>query len=306
ISAQVDLRYNEFHSTDGQPDSTGFWGFFECTDDPDTASALFDAAAEWLAAQGCTTMVGPASFTLNDEAGLLVDGYHVPPVILMSYNPPYYEALVDKAGLEPVQDLYAYRLDATIEAPADVAEFARSAEERFTFRTIDLSDFESEIRRFLNIYNEAWERNWGFVPLTDEEIRDRATRLRPLIDPNLVIVAEENGATVAVALTLPDVNDVLIKARGRLGPVSGARLLWRARRRKWSVCRVVALGVRRDYRRTGVGAHLYIDTLEAARRNGYRWGEMSWILESNDAMNRAIRHMGGVRYKTYRMYQRAA
>jgi GNAT superfamily N-acetyltransferase len=304
ISAHVDDAYNAFHSVEAEPDRTGFWGFFECDDDAGAAEALFDAAAGWLSAQGCDRMVGPASFTLNDEAGLLVDGFDAPPMVLMSYNPPLYERLVEKAGGEKAQDLYAYRLDADASPPPDVVAFAREAERDYSFRTLDMSRFGDEMRRFLEVYNHAWERNWGFVPMSDEEIRDHAKRLRPIIDPRLVFIAERSDEPVAVGLTIPDVNEVLIRARGRLGPATIARLLWRARRRSWTSCRVVALGVRREHRKTGIGAYLYVATLEAARRNGYRWGEMSWILESNDAMNRAIRHMGGRRYKTYRLYGR--
>jgi GNAT superfamily N-acetyltransferase len=305
ISAHVDRNFNEFHTNGDASDRTGFWGFFECEEDPDATAALFDAAAGFLAGHGMATMVGPASFTLNDECGLLVDGFDSPPVLLMTYNPPFYELLVEKAGFEKAQDLYAYRLDADAEPPADVVEFARTAEDGFTFRRIDLKDFEAELGRALRIYNEAWERNWGFCPMTEREIRAKAKELKPILDPNLVIVAEQDGEPVGFGLTVPDVNEVLVRSRGRLGPVTIARMLWRARRRRWNVCRVFVLGVRKEFRRTGVGAHLYVDTLLAARRGGYRWGEMSWILESNDAMNRAIRHMGGTVYKTYRMYERA-
>jgi GNAT superfamily N-acetyltransferase len=304
ISAQVDHIYNEFHSTETQRDRTGFWGFFECDDDPDTSEALFDAAEGWLAEQGCVQMVGPASFTLNDEAGLLVEGFDAPPMVLMSYNPPLYERLVEKAGFSKAQDLYAYRLDANAEPPPDVVAFGAEAARDYTFRTLDRSRFADEMRRFLEVYNEAWERNWGFAPMTDQEIREHAKRLKPILDPRLVLVAERDGEPVAVGLTIPDVNEELIRARGRLGPVTAARLLRRARRGTWNSCRVVALGVKRGHRTSGIGAHLYVATLEAARRAGYRWGEMSWILESNDAMNRAIIHMGGERYKTYRMYAR--
>jgi GNAT superfamily N-acetyltransferase len=167
-----------------------------------------------------------------------------------------------------------------------------------------MRNFDAEIERFLSVYNRAWERNWGFCPMTDDEIRDHAKQLKPILDPNLVFVAEEGDEVAGVGLTIPDVNEALIHARGRLGPASAIRLLWKAKRRRWTACRVFALGVRSEYRRTGIGAHLYLDTLAAAKRGGYRWGEMSWILESNEEMNRAIRHMGGVVYKTYRMYSR--
>jgi GNAT superfamily N-acetyltransferase len=303
ISAHVDRRYNEFHSVDGKKDRTGFWGFFESVEDADVAGALFDAAASWAGSQGMTSLIGPASFSLNDEAGLLVDGFDSPPMILMTYNHPYYELLIEKAGLDPVQDLFAYRLDASIEPPAEIVSEARTADAEFTFRTIRLSEFDAEMQRFLTVYNDAWDRNWGFVPLTEEELIHHSKALRPILDPDLVVIAERGDEPVAIALSLPDVNEVLRGARGKLGPVSAARLLVKARRRRWTACRVFTLGVRRSFRRTGIGAHLYLDTLAAAKRNGYEWGEMSWILASNEEMNRAIRRMGGARYKTYRMFR---
>lgn len=302
ISAHVDLRYNDFH----HPDATGFWGFFECEDDEDAARALFDEAAAWLRARGCTSMLGPASFTLNDVAGLLVDGYDSPPMILMAYNPPYYRRLVERAGFEKAQDLWAYRLDASAEVPEDIRAFARGAgDQGFTFRSMRRRDYRAEVERFAEVYNHAWERNWGFVPLTDREIRDHARRLRPIVDPALVVIAERDGSVAGAGLTLPDVNEELVRHRGRLGPLGAARLMYRLRTHRWSACRVFALGVKREHRETGVGAHLYIDTMEAARRRGFHWGEMSWILESNDAMNAGVRHMGGEVYKTYRMYVRS-
>ena len=304
ISAHVDGGFNTFHAGDPAASTTGFWGFFECEDDPDAAGALFDAAGSWLAGHGMTSMLGPASFSLNDQAGLLIDGFASPPMIEMTYNPPYYVPLVERAGFAKAQDLFAYRLDATAEPPADMVAFGRSAEDRFTFRTVRRRHFDAELDRFLRVYNAAWERNWGFSPMTEREIRHHAKQLKPVLDPSLVIIAEHDGEAVAVGLTIPNVNEEIIRMRGRYSPAGLARLLWRAKRRRWESCRVYILGVAREYRESGVGAHLYLDTLAAVRRGGYRWGEMSWILESNDAMNRAIRHMGGTVYKTYRMYER--
>ena len=255
ISAHVDERYNRFHTLGGEPDTTGFWGFFECEDDADAALGLFDAAGAWLANSRMRSMVGPASFTLNDEAGLLVDGFDSPPMLQMTYNPPYYEHLVEKGAFDKVQDLWAYRLDTSVEAPADMVAFGRTAMDRFTFRTIRMRDFGAEIDRFLRVYNQAWERNWGFCPMTEAEIRLHAKDLKPIIDPALVIVAEEGDETVAVGLTVPNVNEAIIRMRGRYGPVGTGRLLLKAKRRRWDACRVFALGVRPEYRDSGVGAH---------------------------------------------------
>jgi hypothetical protein len=303
ISAHTDASFDRIHADEP---STGFFGFFECENDADAALALFDAAEEWLASRGRVRMIGPASFTLNDEAGLLVDGFDSSPMIFMTYNPDYYELLVGKGGFERAQDLWAYRLDATAEPPPEMVAWGEEAAERFTFRPIDMKRFDRDLLAFMDVYNASWERNWGFAPVSEAEIHAHAKDLRPLIDPRLVIVVEDgaSGETAAVGLTLPNLNEALIRAKGRLGPVSAARILWKAKRRRWEACRVFALGVKPAYRQTGVGARLYCETLAAARRAGYRWGEMSWILESNVEMNHAIRHMGGTIYKTYRMYER--
>jgi GNAT superfamily N-acetyltransferase len=303
VSAQIDHRYNDFHRDEHGPQRAGFWGFFECYDDPDAARALLDSAAEWLRGRGVKEMVGPASFTLNDEAGLLVEGFHLPPVVSMTYNPEYYERLIEKTGAERAQDLFAYRLESSVDPPDDIVRFARTAENEFSFRTIDMHRFDEEVDRFQTVYNEAWEKNWGFVPFTEAEVRDHARNLKAIIDPSLVIVAELDDEPIGVGFTIPDVNQVLIRSRGRLGPVTLTRVMKRRLRRSWGVCRVFALGVRKQFRMTGVGARLYLGTLKAAKRGGYTWGEMSWILESNRAMNSAIHHMGGRRYKTYRMFR---
>ncbi|MEX2395325.1 MAG: N-acetyltransferase [Actinomycetota bacterium] len=304
ISAHVDTRYNAFHAVE-MPDQTGFWGFFECEDDIDVAFALFDAAASWLREQGMVRMFGPASFTLNHVAGLLVDGFDTSPMPLMAYNPPYYERLVERAGFAKAQDLWAYRLDATAPIPEEIRTFAATAEaDGFTFRSMDKHRYWDEVARFAEVYNEAWERNRGFVPMTADEIGALAKELKPIIDPGLVFIAEKDGDVAAAGLTIPNVNEVLVDHRGRLGAVGTAQLLFRMRRHRFESCRVVALGVKRRFRQTGVGAHLYVDTMEAARARGFRWGEMSWILETNDAMNAGIRHMGGIVYKWYRMYAR--
>jgi GNAT superfamily N-acetyltransferase len=302
ISAHLDHRYNRFHSQPGTPDTTGFFGFFECEQDPAAAAALVDAAEAWLAEHGSTQMLGPASFTFLDEAGLLVDGSTSLPTMLMAYNPPYYRPLLEGAGCTPIQDLYAWRLDASTQPPQDLVAMARSAEADYRFRSADPRHPDQEQRRFLEVVNAAFAHHWGLRPLSEEEAHPAARQWRRFWDPNLMRIAEHGEEPVGVAMTLPDVNEVLLGARGRLGPISAGRLLWKAKRRRWRACRGFVLGVKPGHRRSGVAAHLCLDTLAAARRGGYRWGELGWTLATNDPINRAIRRLGGTITKTYRLY----
>jgi hypothetical protein len=274
ISAHLDHRYNRFHSQPGTPDTTGFFGFFECEQDPAAAAALVDAAEAWLAEHGSTQMLGPASFTFLDEAGLLVDGSTSLPTMLMAYNPPYYRPLLEGAGCTPIQDLYAWRLDASTQPPQDLVAMARSAEADYRFRSADPRHPDQEQRRFLEVVNAAFAHHWGLRPLSEEEAHPAARQWRRFWDPNLMRIAEHGEEPVGVAMTLPDVNEVLLRARGRLGPISAGRLLWKAKRRRWRACRVFVLGVKPGHRRSGVAAHLCLDTLAAARRGGYGGG--SW------------------------------
>lgn len=187
-------------------------------------------------------MLGPASFTFLDEAGLLIDGYTAPPTMLMAYNPPYYRPLLEEAGCTPIQDLYAWRLDASTQPPPDLVAVARSAEADYRFRSADPRHPDQEQRRFLEVVNAAFAHHWGLRPLTEEEAEASGRQWRRFWDPNLMVIAEQGEEPVGVAMTLPDVNEVLLGARGRLGPISAGRLLWKVKRRRWRACRGFVLG----------------------------------------------------------------
>ena len=302
ITAHYDRNFNGF-----QHNEWGMFGWFEARDDPLVAGALLDAAEEWLRDRKRDRMVGPLSFSTNDQdAGLLVDGFDREPLILNQWTQPYYPALLEGAGLTKAMDLYMWELWVDDRASVHPA-IVRMAEEVKTKHGIDVRgmrkrDLRAEVDRFLEVYNEAWERNWGFVPLTDEEVRHYAKELKPILDENWAFIAEKDGETVGAALTLPDYNQVLKHMNGRLLPIGWLKALyWR---RKIDKIRVFALGVKAKHQHTGVAAKLYERHFDSAARTPQTGGEMGWILETNKAMNRAMEGMGGRIVSRYRLYEK--
>jgi GNAT superfamily N-acetyltransferase len=302
ITAQVDRNLNEFQGNDW-----GLFGFFECEDDPEAAGALLDAAAQWLRERGRDRMVGPMDFTTNDECGLLVEGHDRMPIILTPWQHPYYQALLEGAGLTKAMDafmweLYVDKRERVHQAIWDMAEKVQS-EHGITVRPMRKRDLQAEVGRFLEVYNAAWERNWGFVPLSEEEVRHYAKDLKPVLDENWAMIAEaRDGTVVGAALTLPDFNQVLAHLNGRLLPFGWAKALyWRP---KIDRVRVFALGVKREYQHTGVAARMYEMHFDSAERTPQKGGETGWILESNTAMNRAMEGMGGKIARRYRFYEK--
>jgi GNAT superfamily N-acetyltransferase len=282
------------------------FGFFECVDDPEVAAALLSTASDWLRARGRDRMVGPMDFTTNDECGVLVDGYDRLPTVLTNWHHPYYPGLIEGAGLTKAMDLYMWSLDVADRASVHPAiwRVAEDVERKYgiTVRNMRKKDMEAEIGRFLQVYNAAWERNWGFVPLTEEEVRHYAKDLRQILDENWAFIAEKDGEPVGAALTLPDYNQVFRHMDGRLLPLGWAKFLWY--KRKIDRVRVFALGVKPEYQHTGVGAKLYERHWEAGERTRQGRGETGWTLESNKPMNRAMERMGGKIVRTYRVYER--
>jgi GNAT superfamily N-acetyltransferase len=306
ISAHVDRHLQEFQDNDW-----GLWGWFECEQDPEAARALLDAAESWLRAHGAGTMIGPMSFTTNDEAGLMVEGFESPPLILNPWHHRYYQSLLeDDIGLVKVMDMYMWSLDVSGRDKVHPAIWEMAAkvesEHGIVCRNFRKKDLEAEVGRFLEVYNAAWERNWGFVPLTEREVRHYAKKLGPVLDENWAMVAErrDTGEVVGAALTLPDYNQVLgkLRPRGRLLPFGWLTAL--RERRKIDQVYVFALGVKPDYQHTGVAARFYEMHFDAAERTPQRGGEMGWILEVNKPMNRAMEGMGGEIKRRYRVYER--
>jgi len=307
IAAIRNDAYNQFHG-----EKTGFWGLFDVVEEYPVAEALFDAARDWCQAQGLETLRGPMSYSTNEECGLLVDGFHLPPVVMMTYNPRYYPAFVERYGFAKAKDLYAYRLETSMFLPGGpgmpekVGRVAEVAQKRYrvAVRKADLRHFNEELRRVKQVYNDAWSRNWGFVPMTEAEIDHLAEGLKQFLDPDILFIAEVDGRPVGVSVSLPDINQALIHIRdGRLFPFGWAQFLWY--RRRVDALRVIIMGVIKEYQLRGVDAIFYLKTLEEGARKGYRWGEMSWILEDNVPMRQAMESLGGVIYKTYRVYDLA-
>jgi GNAT superfamily N-acetyltransferase len=301
ISAQIDRRYNEVHRNDW-----GMFGFFECEDDPEVAEALLAAAGGWLRERGRDHVIGPLDFSTNPECGLLVDGYELRPQILENWHHPYYADLLEGCGLTKAMDLYKWSLhvsgrDQVLPVIFDLAE-RLEPEHGITIRGMQRRNMTAEIAGFMEIYNAAWERNWGFVPLTEPEIEHYASELKPILDENWAMVAETaEGETVGVALTLPDYNQVLKHLAGRLLPfgwVNALRL-----KNKVDAVRVFALGVEPEYQHTGVAAALYARHFDMAEATPQKGGEMGWILEVNKPMNKAMEGMGGKILKRYRIYE---
>jgi GNAT superfamily N-acetyltransferase len=304
ISAQVDRRWDEY-----QGGSDGMFGFFEAAEDPEVASALLDAASGWVRERGRQRILGPMDFTTNDELGILIEGYEIPPMILQPWHPPHYRALIEAQGFTKVIDLLMWHLrlgelkegnefHPLIHAAAEKAR----TEHGVTLRNMRKREMEAEVRRFMDVYNEAWGDNWGFVPITDAEVRFQAKNLKQILDEDWAFMAEKDGEVVGAALCLPDVNQVLARMNGRRLPFGWLRFL--LGRRRIDRIRVLALGVKHAYQHTGVAAGLYLKHLEAASPEGVPAGEMGWILETNEAMNRAMEGMGGKVVKRYRIYER--
>lgn len=299
IAAIHNRAHNEF-----QEDRVGFFGFFECADNQAAADALFDAAAAWLEQRGLDTMRGPASFSTNDECGLVVDGFDTPPTIMNPHNPQYYVPLIERSGFVKARDLYQYRT-VSPQLPERLLRGARLIAQRknIKLRRIDMKRFQEEVERIKPMYNAAWEKNWGFVPMTEAEIDHMAKQLKPVVVSDLVVFAEREGEPIGFGLALPDFNVALKRnPSGRLFP-GIAKILWASRKIKR--IRILALGVLQEYRKTGADALMYHWIWEKGYALGYRWAEAGWILEDNTPMANALVNMGFEAYKTLRMYDRA-
>jgi GNAT superfamily N-acetyltransferase len=303
ISAHIDHRWDSY-----QGGNDGMFGFFDAEDDPEVFRTLIDAASGWLRERGRERMLGPMDFTMNDECGILIEGFDEPSMILEPWHPPYYSQRLDELGLGKAIDLLMWelwfgKLKAGTELhPLIHAAAAKSREEGVVLRPMRKRDMEAEVTKFMEVYNEAWGHNWGFVPITEAEVRFQAKNLKPVLDENWAMMAEKDGEIVGAALTLPDVEQALVKMNGRLLPFGWIYFL---RRKKYiDRLRVFALGVKDDYQHLGVAAALYERHVEMAASVGPRGGHMGWILETNDPMNRAMEGMGGTVVQKYRIYER--
>ncbi len=303
IAAITNDMHNKLHN-----DMVGFFGFFECIDDVEVARALFSAAGEWLKAQGMSHMRGPANPSLNDTCGVLVEGFDSPPVVLMPFNPKYYDKLIKDAGLPKVMDLYAYDLWVDNYLTPKMERMQGLIRKRYEITTRDVNfknkeQFKKDVNTLKSLYNAAWQPNWGFVKMTDDEFDHLANGLKMIAESSLAFMIESKGKTVGFGLGLLDINQVLKNSP------SGATLpgVWQllTKRKKIDSFRIIVLGVLPEYQKTGIDAILYYEYGLRCKALGMEHAEASWILENNTMMNRALTQtLNGKQYKTYRMYER--
>jgi GNAT superfamily N-acetyltransferase len=302
IAAVVNHLHNQHHG-----DRTGFFGLFECENDPSTAAALLDVASDWLRERGMEAIRGPVNLSTNDEVsspGVLVEGFDTSPYVMMTHNPAYYGDLLQQSGLSKARDLVAFHFD----DPALPERLTRGFDRLLqragaTIRPLEMRRFRAEIDTIKGIYNSAWSRNWGFVPMTDAEFEHLASEFKPIVDPDLCLIAEVGGVPVGFSLALPDLNVALRHLPdGRLFPFGLLRLLWHKRRIRQM--RVITVGFRPEYQHLGLGAAFYARTWQTGVAKGYVRGEGSWILEDNLDMARPLERLGARVSKRYRIFER--
>jgi GNAT superfamily N-acetyltransferase len=301
IAAIQNNNYNRHHQC-----KVGFFGFFDFIEDQEVVHALLDKAKQFATENGNEYLMGPTNFTTNETAGTLVEGFNEPPKIMMTYNKPYYGSMIESYGLKKEMDLYAYMIytDKVSEKSLKLADAleSRLKTRGITIRNVNLKDINAEAKRIQKIYNEAWEENWGFVPFTDAEFEYLKNDLKMLLDPAFAYIAEKDGEPIGFGLTLPNINEVLIKnSRGKLFPFGIFRLLFG--KKKTKTVRILALGVRAEYRKAGIEAVFFAKNIAEAKKRNLIGGEASWILESNEPMRAAAEHLNGEKYKTYRLYK---
>jgi len=303
IAAIKNDNHNSFHK-----DKTGFFGFFETIDDEEVSDLLLDTACGWCKDKGFDKIMGPMNPSTNDECGLLVNGFDSNPVIMMTYNPPHYEKKITDFGFSKEKDLYAYyipvevikneKLMAKLER---VAKIIRSREGVVT-RKVNMKDLNNEIHRIEEVYNNAWEYNWGFVPMTTAEFDYIGKNIKAIVDPDFVIIAEINGVPAGFSLSIPDLNQVLKKMNGRLLPFGIFKLL--SGKKKIDMVRIIIMGVKHEYQKKGIDSVFYLETIKEGNRKGIKAGEISWVLEDNMPMRQTAENLGAYIYKTYRIFSK--
>lgn len=299
IAAIRDENHNRVHQ-----DKVAFFGMYESFNDPEVARALIDHAAAWASERGMETLRGPMNLSMNDECAFLSEGFDSPPVLMMTYNPPFYLGLMEQSGLVKAKDLYAFYMHRDRETDQKISTIVDKVRKStsITLRTITRKTLKEDVEKVRSIYNQSWERNWGFVPWTDAEIDHMAKTLIQFADWDLVILAEDKGNPVGFAFGLPNYNEVLIKMNGRVTPQAVWNYL--RYRRKITGIRAVVFGILKEYRMTGLSYYLYWLLQKNSLANGYTWAETSWQLEDNHAINRFVSSIGGKIYKKYRIFER--
>jgi hypothetical protein len=303
-TAQIDREHlGRYH------DDAGFFGFFDTTHDEEVARELLGAAGAWLKDRGMKRMRGPMSLSTNEEIGCLIEGFDTPPMVLMSHHRPYQGALIEAGGLSKVKDVFAWRYTVgEVPARARKAHDEIAALPEVVSRPVNKRDLDRDTRLVMDVFNDAWAENWGFVPMTEGELKKLAADLKLLIMPEITCITHIDGEPAAIALAIPNLNELIRDCRGKLFPAGWAKLLWRLKVQGPQTARLGLLGIKRKFRAqrkyAGLSVYMYARMNDAGARIGIKWGELSWTLEDNASVNVGIKFMGGKLYKKYRIYER--
>jgi hypothetical protein len=302
VAGILNFAHNEFHD-----EKIYFFGFFEAENSPEVAAVLMKKIEEAGREEKQAVLRGPANFSSNDEWGSLLEGFDSPPVVGMTYNPPYYNELFLQTGFYKAKDLLAYLTDEENRPPERMIRVAQKVKEKegVVLRKVRMADFANEVKIVREIYNQAWEKNWGFVPMTDAEFNHAAERFKPMVDPDMVFIAEVEGKPVGFCLSLPDINQVLIRLKGRLFPFGIFKFFWHTKiKRKINTVRTITMGVIPEFRKRGIDNVMTTETYFTGVPKGYVICEMSWVLEDNYMMNRIAEIWGARLYKKYRIWEK--
>ena len=301
IAAIINRNHNSFHE-----ENVGFFGFFESIKEYNVARKLLKTAMICLKADGMDVMRGPTNPSTNYEVGTLIDAFDSPPVVNMTYNPKYYPEFFERFGFKKEKDLLAYKMTTENRPPERMVRIVEKvkAKQNVTVRTINLKKFDEELKIINKIYNSAWSKNWGFIPIPDDEFLFIAKDMKPLVDPDLVFIAEVDGNPIGFSLAIPNIYQVLPYTDGRLSPFGLLKIFWHTKiRNKVDSLRVITMGIEHEYQKRGIDTIFYYETFNHGYNKGYKWGELSWILEDNILMNRVAEMLGAKVYKTYRIYE---
>lgn len=305
VTAQLDREH-----LDRYKDDVGFFGFLDTVDDPDVAAALLERAGEWLRDRGMKVARGPMSLSINEEIGCLVEGFDAPPVLMNPHHRPYQGGLIEKAGFSKVKDVFGWRYEVgDLNARVKKAREEILALSEVQTRPFSKKDAERDVATALDVFNDAWNENWGYVPMTKREADKMAADLKMFLVPEITRLVTIDGEPAAVAIALPNVNELITDLRGRLFPLGIAKLLWRLKVEGAKSGRLLILGIKKKFRAqrkyAGLSLFLYAELNDGARKVGMTWGELGWTLEDNAAVNAGIRMMGAKKYKVYRIYEKA-
>jgi len=302
VAGVIDHNFIKFHN-----EKTGFFAFFECVNDNNVSSLLLSTVEMWLKERGIKKIIGPTAPSTNDEMGLLYDGYDSEPFLMMPHNPKYYHDLILNYGFKKAKDLYAYLWTNSenllpIERLSKVVNLVKTKYPELTLREVNLNNFKEELKIAVEIYNEAWEKNWGFVPWTEEEFVSQAVRLKPLVDPKFVVFTFFGNEPAGMIIAVPNYNEVLKKINGKLGPIEIIKFLYY--KNKIKSIRVMIMGVKKKFRGKGIESLMFLDVIKKGLSYGYEKGEFSWILEDNIKMIRLAEMLGTKIHKKYRVYEK--